>query len=99
METRKEHAIRLGNKFCERCQKVYTPSSGRQRFCGSFNGKRGCSWERAVEIMCAKRKDRYHTNPQFRESNLQYLRKWREKNPNYQKDWQAKNKEWVKHYK
>lgn len=35
--------------MCYRCQKLYIPTSNRQRFCGSENKKIGCSYLRKLE--------------------------------------------------
>lgn len=68
-------------RYCELCNQKNIPiGKGRQRFCGSYVRKTGCSW-----IMWKK----YHAQASARRRKKypNLLKEWRVKHPLYNRDW------------
>jgi hypothetical protein len=73
----KKHPI-YNEKKCELCGKVFLPSMGNQRFCGSEKEKIGCAYKHGKKRNSELAKQKRKENPEL---YLKQIMEWRQKNP------------------
>jgi len=71
-------------KICLKCKKKYQPLDGRQKYCGSVQKKRGCSYEMRKQRSIESAQKSYRllklTNPEKWRARFEKIKEWRIKN-------------------